>query len=996
MPTIHGVERDECCAEDQILAYLAAEIQGEELSRVEEHLARCSACQRVVSIAGAYLQPIDRHSSGPTSITSAQVSSSALFRSLRVVDEIDYVIERELARGGMGRIMLATDRQGRRVAIKILLGGGERARRRFLRELQVTARLQHPSIVTLYEAGRWHSGEPFFAMKLVPGRTLREELAALPVWKDRLTLVPRLIAVTDALAYAHDQGIIHRDLKPGNILVGGFGETVVIDWGLAKVRGVESDDANDPGPPTPPSAGDDTTVLGTPVGTPAYMSPEQARGEVVDERADVYGLGALLYHVLSGHAPYTGLSTNDVLAQVLGGPPPSLTERTPALPTDLVAIVQKAMMTNPAERYPTAKDMAEDLRRFAAGRLVSVHAYSFRALVRRWLQKNRAAVSVVGALLVAGIIAAGLSVDRIVHERNRAEAERGIATAHRTAAEALVKFLITEFRARVSRVDRLDLLEGLEGQVSQYYESVAHSGAPSDSITLSNQAATLQALGFVQYERHNLSRARELFRRALEHWQAADRGDVTPLDDLVQHGKTWHALGLVEYTEGNAAAAIAAHRRAVQLADRCVRLDPEYLPGHLLGATNLGSISDTLLFRNGDARGATTVGEQAVSRLEPLLAKHAEDYDLLRKLALLNETASGRYLTLGQIDEARSSIEKSRDLFARLVAAKPEDLIVAREYAYAFVFLGTVEIARGRLEEASAAANEAIVRYEEVVARNPGNRNSETALGVAYTFRCDFERRGRNLPDAERSCQRALSVFRAQHQSDSRNTTTRSLLALALTNLGRVEMAAERLRPARQTLAEAVSIARSLSVSQPESGKWKEDLVTSMVWLIDVELRLRELEPAAEHLREAVALAEARARESPENADIQNSLGLSRTLAGDSASAQGLHELAASRYAEAEQVFAQLRQRSPDAVDFQTAFSRASLLRASALEAAFGRGHRDARALRDESRAVLENLARERRLFPEDEPLLSALNETPPSARRGAHLTGEPPVAGQK
>jgi serine/threonine protein kinase len=131
----------------------------------------------------------------------------------------------------------ALDRQGRRVALKVLLGSSENATQRFVREMQLTARLQHPSIVTLYEAGRWRSGEPFFAMKLVEGRSLRDELAELPTLKQRLSLVPRLIAVTDALAYAHDRGVIHRDLKPGNILVGAFGVTVVIDWGLAKLRG---------------------------------------------------------------------------------------------------------------------------------------------------------------------------------------------------------------------------------------------------------------------------------------------------------------------------------------------------------------------------------------------------------------------------------------------------------------------------------------------------------------------------------------------------------------------------------------------------------------------------------------------------------------------------------------------------------------------------------------------------------------------------------------
>jgi serine/threonine protein kinase len=132
-------------------------------------------------------------------------------------------------------------------------------------------------------------------MKLGEGRSLREELAEVPSLKQRLSLVPRLIAVTDALAYAHDRGVIHRDLKPGNVPVGAFGETVVIDWGLAKVRGAPEVDIVDPmAMASPPLLGAFATELGTMLGTPAYMAPEQARGEAVDERVDVYGLGALL------------------------------------------------------------------------------------------------------------------------------------------------------------------------------------------------------------------------------------------------------------------------------------------------------------------------------------------------------------------------------------------------------------------------------------------------------------------------------------------------------------------------------------------------------------------------------------------------------------------------------------------------------------------------------------------------------------------------------
>jgi hypothetical protein len=146
-----------------------------------------------------------------------------------------YAGEDEIARGGMGRIVAAEDRRlGRPVALKELIDPNEENITRFQREALITARLQHPGIVPVYEAGRWPTGEPFFAMKMVSGRPLDQVIAETKTLSERLALLPRLAAACDAMAYAHSQRIIHRDLKPGNVLIGDFGETVVIDWGLAK------------------------------------------------------------------------------------------------------------------------------------------------------------------------------------------------------------------------------------------------------------------------------------------------------------------------------------------------------------------------------------------------------------------------------------------------------------------------------------------------------------------------------------------------------------------------------------------------------------------------------------------------------------------------------------------------------------------------------------------------------------------------------------------
>ncbi|HTM22728.1 MAG TPA: serine/threonine-protein kinase, partial [Kofleriaceae bacterium] len=165
----------------------------------------------------------------------ADAAAAADLPALGEVDPSAYALGSELARGGMGRIVAARDRRLRRpVAIKLLLAQGASASRRFEREALITARLQHPSIVRVYEAGRWPDGAPFYAMEKVRGRSLDKVIADAGGLDGRLALLPNLIAVAEALAYAHSEGIVHRDLKPANVLVGDFGETVVIDWGLAK------------------------------------------------------------------------------------------------------------------------------------------------------------------------------------------------------------------------------------------------------------------------------------------------------------------------------------------------------------------------------------------------------------------------------------------------------------------------------------------------------------------------------------------------------------------------------------------------------------------------------------------------------------------------------------------------------------------------------------------------------------------------------------------
>jgi WD40 repeat protein len=368
---------------------------------LERHLASCGTCRAVAETLSPIADAHGDHAKLPS------------------VDPASYALGLEVGRGGMGRVLAARDlRVGRPVAVKELLGRSPQLAARFEREARVTARLQHPGIVPIYEIGRWPDGTPFYSMRMVEGRMLREAIERAGTLPARLALLPAVIAACEAVAFAHSQRVIHRDLTPSNVLVGAYGETVVIDWGLAKdLSGLEHETDDPQDEPYRSEPAGELTRVGAVVGTVAYMPPEQARADAVDERADVYALGAILYHLLAGKPPFRG-SDPQIL---LDGPPPPIDAVAPHAPRDLVSIVEKAMARDPEARYPSARELADELKRFQTGRIVEAHAYSFGEHVRRFVRRNRAAVLVtaLAALVLASVGA--LAISRVL--RSRAEAQ---------------------------------------------------------------------------------------------------------------------------------------------------------------------------------------------------------------------------------------------------------------------------------------------------------------------------------------------------------------------------------------------------------------------------------------------------------------------------------------------------------------------------------------------------------------------------------------------
>jgi WD40 repeat protein len=401
---------------------------------------------------------------------------------LQFRDSRRYAILGEHGRGGLGRVLRAHDKElGRAVAIKELLKRSDPSELRFFREAMITARLEHPGIVPVHEAGRWTDGTPFYAMKLVSGKPLNEVISSRPTLPTRLELLPHVVAVADAISYAHACGVIHRDLKPSNVMLGNFGETIVIDWGLAKQVG-ESEPSSAGGSVTePPPTGYDITGDGAILGTPAFMAPEQRAGHA-SAASDIYAIGGMLLSIVIGSSPSPEqlLRLDDTL-------------RRSNAPRDLAAIIERAMQPTPELRYAQASDLGNDVKRFIARLEVSARTYSVVAKATLFFARNGglAAATLVFLVIVVSILAA--ATIRVKGEADRARAAEAVAEESRGQA-----------KVRLSEVTLAHAQTLLLTDPSEAFDVLnSYRGTNSQQAEFLRSAALAQGVATWNFQPHN-------------------------------------------------------------------------------------------------------------------------------------------------------------------------------------------------------------------------------------------------------------------------------------------------------------------------------------------------------------------------------------------------------------------------------------------------------------------------------------------------------------
>jgi serine/threonine-protein kinase len=814
-------------------------------------------------------------------------STGTRFRILRLHD-----------RGGLGEVFVARDEElHREVALKQIKdehADDAQRRARFLVEAEITGGLEHPGIVPVYGLGQYENGRPFYAMRFIRGDNLKAAIARFHQAEvpgrdageralELRRLLGRFLDVCNALEYAHSRGVLHRDLKPGNIMLGQYGETLVVDWGLAKSAGRPDPTAQDSERRLQPQSGSDVhpTETGARVGTPAFMSPEQASGrlDALGPASDVYSLGATLYCLLTGKAPFDERDLAALLRKVERGefPPPRAVNA--RVDRALEAICLKAMARVPGERYAAPRLLAEDVERWLADERVRAYREPWARTLARWLTRHRTGVTAAAAALLMGLVGLG-SVAAVQTKARHDLAQKNTA--------------LDEQRRRA------------EDREQQAIDAVKRFG---DAVTRNPDLKDNPALEPLRKE---LLREPLGFFKALRERLQSDR-DTRP---AALHRLADAASGLSRLTDeiGDKRDALEASEEALAIFERLAREHPsdtEY-QGHLASSHN--SIGN-LLGVTGRTDEALEAYTRALAICERLARENPAVAEWQHALAESHHNIGLLLSVTGRLDAALEPYTKALALRERLAREHPSVTGYQSDLADIHNKVGNVLSATGRPDSALEAHTKALAVHERLAREGPSVTTYQSRLADSYNDMGNLLSVTGRLDAALEPYTKGLALHERLAREHPSVVGYQKTLAANHNNIGALLGATGRSEAALESYTKALAIRERLAREHPSVTEYHAELASNHFNIGSVLNEMGRPEAALESYSKALVIRERLALEHSTVTEYQAALARTHRLIGYLL--RGRSDAALAAFAKALAIQERLVREHPSVTDYQ-------------------------------------------------------------------------------
>ena len=719
-------------------------------------------------------------------------------------------VVRPHASGGLGVVSVAMDDElDREVAFKEIKDRyaddlGSQAR--FVLEAEITGKLEHPGIIPIYGLGHDLAGRPFYAMRFIRGDSLADAINRyhdpagpfLDPTRRSLQLrelLGRFLDVCDALAYAHSRGVLHRDLKPGNIMLGPFGETLVVDWGLALPldhipEGHES--THSPVKSTKADSGSLPREQGAAVGTPAYMSPEQAEGaiEKLGPRSDVYGLGAILYDLLTGKRPIEGTTLEELLRHVGQGKIQPPRQHRPEIPAPLEAICLKALALNPEDRYASPRALAKDIKAWLADEPVSARREPFTERARRWAKKHRTAVTAAVATLLMGLV--GLGAVAAVQTK----ANRELTLANAALDKERIKAQSNEAQALAA--------------VKKFGEVIAN-----EPELKKNQA--LDGL------RKRLLNEPLAFFLALRERLLADH-DTRP-ESLVRLADASFELAYLTNEIGDKQDAIVAYRESLSIRQKLASDNPTATKYQSGLARNQNNIA-ILLSETGQSDEALNAYQSTLMIFQKIADYNPTDTQIQMDLALIQNNIGRLLSSTGKVAEALTAYKSALMIQQKIADANPSVTEFQTELARSLGNLGALLSDSGQSAEALKVFQSALKIQQKIAQANPTVTQFQSALAQSHhNIGLELSDTGQSA-EALNAYQSALMIRQKIADDNPAVIMFQSDLADSQNNIGLLLSSTGKVAEALTAYKSALMIRQKLADANPSVNKFQSALAT--------------------------------------------------------------------------------------------------------------------------------------------------------------------------